>query len=184
MQSRSFFTLHAPNAIRWVLGAFLLIQFGYFCLAWLYSGPLAIGPWTMRVQPADMSIAAVQALPTPQRWLAASLASLSLGFLFYAALRLHRMLRCVEQGAFFSRQSIVHWRAFAGAMLFSVLAAILQLPLRELLLRFFWGSGPYPLKISITSQDVQLVVVCGVFYLIAAIMQEGQRLADENAGFI
>ncbi len=184
MQHRSFFTLHAPSAIRWLLGAFLLIQIGYFCLAWLYSGPLAIGPWTMRVQPADMSIAAVQALPKLQRWLAAALASISLGFLCYAALRLHRMLQCVAQGAFFSPQTISHWRAFAGAMLFSVLASILQLPLRELLFRFFWGNGPYPLKMSITSQDLQLVVICGVFYLIAAIMQEGQRLADENAGFI
>ena len=184
MQHRSFFTVHAPNGIRWLLGVFLLIQLGYFCLAWLYSGPLAIGPWTMRVQPADLSMAAVQALPKLQRWLAASLASISLGCLFYAALRLHRMLQCAAQGTFFSGQSIAHWRAFAGAMLCSVLASILQLPLREVLFRLFWGSGPYPLKLSISSQDVQLVVVCGVLYLVASMMQEGQRLANENAGFI
>jgi Protein of unknown function (DUF2975) len=184
MRHRSFFTLYAPNTIRWVLGVFLLIQFGYFLLGWLYLGPLAIGPWTMRVQPDDLSIAAVQALPNLQRWLAALLASLSLGFLFYAAFRLHRMLQCVEQGTVFSHQTLSHWRAFSGAILLSVLVAILQLPLREIFFRLFWGSSPNQLKLIIGSQDLQLVLVCGVFYLIAAMMQEGQRLAEENAGFV
>jgi Protein of unknown function (DUF2975) len=183
MQHRSFFTLYAPNPIRWVLGTFLLIQFGYFFFAWLYVGPLAIGPWTMQVQPADLPIAAVQALPGSQRWLAASLAFISLGFLFYAAFRLHRMLQCIEQGTVFTHKTISHWRAFAGAILLSVLAAILQLPLREILFRLFWGS-PNQAKMIVSSQDVQLVLVCGVFYLIAAMMQEGQRLAEENAGFV
>jgi hypothetical protein len=184
MPHRSWFTVYSPRAIRLALSIFLLLQVGYFCLAWLYAAPLVIGPWTMRLSPGDMSMAAVNALPSAQRWLAATLASASLWLLIYGALRLHRMLQEIETGAIFSSQTTGHLRGFAGATLLSVLAAIMQQPMRELLFRVFFGSGPYTLKIVVGSQDLQLILVSSVFYLIATLMQEGQRLAQENAGFV
>lgn len=184
MRPRSFFVLYTPRAIRWALVAFLIIQIGYFCLAWLYPSPLSIGPWTMRISPSDLTMDEVRLLPSVQRWLGAALASANLALLIYGGFRLQRMLQEIEAGALFAVSTIGHLRAFAGAILLSVLAAIVQLPLRELLFRVIWGNGAYSLKLSVNSQELQLILICGVFYLIAAIMQEGQRLADDNAGFV
>ncbi len=184
MRPRSLFIVHTPRAIRWALVAFLIIQISYFCLAWIYPGPLSIGPWTMRVSPSDLTLDEVRLLPSVQRWLGGALASVNLALLIYGGFRLHRMLQEIEAGALFATATIGHLRAFAGAILLSVIATLVQLPLRELLFRLIWGDGAYRLKLSVNSQELQLILICGVFYLIATIMQEGQRLADDNAGFV
>ncbi|PHV04651.1 hypothetical protein CSQ96_24470 [Janthinobacterium sp. BJB412] len=35
-----------------------------------------------------------------------------------------------------------------------------------------------------SSDQMMLVLVCALFYLVAGLMREGRRLADENEGFV
>jgi hypothetical protein len=55
--------------LRAMLLVFLIVQIGFFILAWLLASPFQLGPWLMQVVPDDMTAEMRQAMPPLQRLL-------------------------------------------------------------------------------------------------------------------
>ena len=127
----------------------------------------------------------MRALDLPQRAAGIALALLAL---CYGMARLARLLVKVRRGATFDRATIAHLRAFAGANLLSTLLAIVEPPLRTIVLRFGFGAPTPKFAVGVSSEAILLVLVlvlvCALFFLMTNLMHEGRRLAEENEGFV
>ena len=99
-------------------------------------------------------------------------------------LRLSRLLSNVRRGAIFERATIGHLRAFAGATLLSTLLAIVEPPLRTLVLQRLFGAPLSRYAIGFDSAQLMLVLVCALFFLVTNLLHEARRLAEENQGFV
>jgi hypothetical protein len=169
------------NLIRALLAVCVVLQVGFFVLAWSgWLPPDAV----MQVSAKGISEQAMRALDTPQRVAAMALGLPALLALCYGMARLARLLVNVRRGAMFDRATIGHLRAFAGATLLSTLLSIVEPPLRTVVLRFGFGARGGNYAVGVSSEELLLVLVCALFYLITNLMHEGRRLAEENEGFI
>jgi hypothetical protein len=106
-----------------------------------------------------------------------------LGTLGYAVSQLGAMLRSFEQAAFFTPQVSLQFRRFVGFLLLGTVLTILEPTLRNAGFSLL-GEGRLQLSLDVTGSDLWVLVLCAVFYAIAQIIHEGQRLADENSEFV
>ena len=164
-----------------LLLACALLQLLFFVLGW--SGVLGAGSF-IQISPSGMSEAAAQAMTTPQRMAGALTGLPALAAILYGLWRLRCALRNIEHKAMFSLATIGHVRTFAGAALLSTGLAIVEQPLRALVFRFALGFDQQRVAIGVTNDQLLLIVVCALFYLIIRLMHEGRRLAEENEGFV
>lgn len=163
---------------------FLIVQIGFFALAWIIPMPLKIGPMLMEVAPDGISADAVRALSPLTKMLGVAIGLPGLALLTYAVQRLGRTLRQFQRGAIFDASTISHLRGFAGATLFSAILFNIEAPLRAIAFNLVTDSRSHVVAFDVTSNELMLILVCGLFYLIAGVMHEGRRLAEENEGFI
>lgn len=169
------------RVIRVLLLVCALLQLLFFVAGW--SGVLAADGF-VQISPSGMSDAAAQALTAAQRLAGAATGLPVLLALAYGLWRLHRALRNIAHKAMFSVATIAHVRAFAGAVLLSTGLAILEPPLRALVYRFVLDLPGNKLAIGVSNDQLLLILVCALFYLIVRMMHEGRRLAEENEGFV
>ena len=169
------------RVIRLLLSVCVVLQVGFFALAW---GDLLPHDLFMQLSAPGMSFEAMHALSAGQRVGGALLGLPALATLCYAMWRLASALRNVERRAVFDLDTIGHLRAFAGATLAATMLAIVEVPLRALLFRFVLGQGGNKMSIGISADQVMLILLCALFYLVIRIMHEGRRLAEENQGFV
>lgn len=167
--------------IRVLLYLCLSIQIGFFLLAWSPWQP-SLGPWAIKLAAKGMGYEEARLLSTSARWLGVALGLPALLTMCYGLWRLDRMLVGWQRPDIFSLAAVGHLRAFAGATLLSVLLAIVETPLRGYLL--LSGAPPHRLNMGVSSEALMLIFTCTVFYLIASVMHEGRRLAEENQGFV
>ena len=80
-------------------------------------------------------------------------------------------------------ESIGHLRMFAGATLLATGLSILELPVRSAAVCAM-QSGQCEVTMKFNSEQLMMMLVCALFYLITRLMQEGRRLAEENESFI
>jgi len=168
--------------IRALLWLCVAVQAAFFVLAWTTYAP-NIGSMTIDMTAIGMPFGAKLALTPAQRAIGAALALPITLVLFYGLWRLDRLLLNFLRQDLFTAQSIGHLRAFAGATLLSTLLSIAELPVRTLALRMT-GNGSQHFAIGVNSEQLMLILVCGMFYLITRLMREGRRLHEENEGFI
>ncbi|MET0856797.1 MAG: DUF2975 domain-containing protein [Telluria sp.] len=168
------------NLIYALLAACLILQLSFFVLAW--SGWLP-PDGIVQVSAKGMSGQQMRALELPQRVVGMALGLPALLALCYGMTRLARLLVNVRRGATFDRATIAHLRAFAGATLLSTLLSIVEPPLRAIVMRVGFDV-PARYSVGISSEELMLVLVCALFYLITNLLHEGRRLAEENEGFV
>ncbi len=169
--------------IRALLWLCFAVQALFYVLAWGGWHP-AIGSWWMDVTATGVTAPQVLAMAPRQQMLGAASdlpALLAMGFGLW---RLDRMLAGLRLDALFTLGAIGHLRAFAGATLASIVLSILATPARGLLFRWFSGAPERHLAMGVNSDQLALIVVCTLFYLITTMMHEGRRLAEENEGFV
>lgn len=172
------------HVLRWLLLAFLLVQIGFFILSWIIPIPVMLGPVHIQVEPDGMAFGSVSALSTAQKY-AGILAGLpGLLMLSYGLIRLGKTLTGFEQGRIFTADTIAHLRISAGATLLSIVLFSLEKPLRGIAFNLLGNGKRYPVAIDVTSNELLLILVCSLFYLIVGVMHEGRRLSEENEGFI
>jgi len=106
-----------------------------------------------------------------------------LACLAWAFFHLHRMLRGFERGAFFERSTVRHLRTFSGLLL---LAKFLSLGAAHIRVAMYLPVAAPGTRVgfSLTGDDLALLLLCALFFLIAHLMDEGDRLAEENRAFL
>jgi hypothetical protein len=120
-----------------------------------------------------------------QRALIASMSLPYLAVLVWAFYRLVRMLRAFERGEFFERQTVSDLRAFSGLLLASKLLSLAAMHARVGLAMHL--AEPQKVRvgmINLSSDDLAIVLLCALFFAIAAMMEEGRKLAEENREFV
>jgi len=171
------------STLRLALLAFVLVQAIYFVMAWLVPQGATIAGIHMVMTPKWLEPDAVAAL-TAGPLAVAMFANLPVVLLTaYAAWRLNALLRALQQGALFAATTIGHLRAFAGAALGAMAWSVLDTLLRGLAWRAIFGIEGHA-RIGVSSEELLAMLVCLLFFLIAGLLHEGRRLAEENEGFI
>jgi hypothetical protein len=97
-----------------------------------------------------------------------------------ALLRLARMLGRVEQGSPFAGGGEL--RGFAFYLLLSVLAAILLPPLLQLASAAISGTGRVTLALE--GGQLLMLLVTGLLFLVARLLDEAQRVADDASQIV
>lgn len=106
------------------------------------------------------------------------------GVVLYALLQLRRLFRHYQQGQVFTEYAALCLRRFAWALLISGALRPFTGAALSVLLSFNNPPGERVLALSFSSHDISLMFIGGVFILIASIMAEGARLAEENAQIV
>ncbi|HEY1632769.1 MAG TPA: DUF2975 domain-containing protein [Rhizomicrobium sp.] len=94
------------------------------------------------------------------------------------------LFHCFVAGHVFTAQSLRALSHVTMALFWNVLAAfICEAPITYFLTRHL-GKGHGQISLTLGSDDVQVLFVAGVAYVIARVMAEARRIAEENEGFV
>lgn len=168
------------RAVVWFLA---VVQAIYFLLAWLLPEVGHVGTVHVEFYPKALEASEVVGLPAAMRWSGTVIALPALLVTWYALWRLAALLRAFAAGRMFALATIGHLKGFAGAMLAALALSIIEPAVRGLVWRHLQGATVH-VRIGISTEELSVMLVCGLFYVIAAMMHEGRRLAEENEGFV
>jgi hypothetical protein len=107
-----------------------------------------------------------------------------LGFTVWAMWSLRQLFASYAIGEVFSADPLRHLNNVANALFLGVLADfVMQAPISYLLT---WYLGPHHRSISLSfgSNDAAWLFIAGTVLVIARVMAEARRVADENAAFV
>jgi Protein of unknown function (DUF2975) len=176
---------------RWLRVISALFIFGVlaiYLLSWLLpelSGGTHVA--VMRLHLAGVSSDAMAQLSTAQR-LQLSAASLPyLVVLVWAFIRLDKLLQSFARNEFFTRQAIGHLRAFSGLLLIAKVIALAVMHIRVGMVTHLLSHANQPsqrVTLNLSNDDLAVILMCGLFFLLARMMEEGRRLAEENREFV
>jgi uncharacterized membrane protein YGL010W len=141
-------------------------------------------PQLMRLNLAGVSTQLLTQLSFDQRMVIALVNLPQLAALLWAYSHLVKLLRSFERGDFFTREAVAHLRAFAGITLLAKLLSWLTLHARIGTIVQFLGDGKFSGKLSLTGDDLTVLLMCALFFLIARAMEVGREAAEENKAFI
>ncbi|MFZ6719260.1 DUF2975 domain-containing protein [Undibacterium sp. Ji49W] len=158
-------------------------EVAFFILAWSNT-PLNLGPWSMHVAAKGLLIEQMSSMSAMERGIGVLLGLPALLCMLYGLWNLDRLLAGIQQQNLFSLQNIARLRTFAGAVALSTLLSIAEVPARTAVMRLLPGQGDGNFSVSVSSEELILLLVCIAFYLITGMMHEGRRLAEENEGFV
>ena len=177
--------------VRYGVSGFFLLYLLLTMLGWLAPAPAlqgavgAAGLYELLLQLQGQPFERLAALPLWQRGLGLALALPALLVLGDAVRQLARVLRQFEQGVYFTPEVAAHFRRFAGGLLLGTFLTLLEPTVRGMLFGLLEeGTSQLRLVVDITGGDLWTLLLCSVFFALAQILHEGQRLADENSGFI
>lgn len=106
----------------------------------------------------------------------AALSLLLFGLLIgLALLRVVAMLREVEAGRLFPARAL---RGFARWLFLAVLASVLAPPL------FHLAAGAHRLDLSLGAGEALMLLVTGLLFFVARLLDEAQRLADDHSQIV
>lgn len=168
--------------VRVLLWLCIGVQAVLFVLAWT-DFESALGALAVQITANGMDAATKLGMTPAQRAVGALVAFPSLMVLTYGLWRLDCLLLNFGRRELFTVQSIGHLRLFAGATLLATVLSVVELPTRAAALCAIEG-GPCEITMKFNSEQMMLMLLCGLFYLITRLMQEGRRLAEENESFI
>jgi hypothetical protein len=169
--------------IRYFLWTIFAIQIGLFILAW-GNTLLSLDGGTMHVTPRGLTLEQMHSLRTDQRLLGGALGLGNLFLLLLGFWSLDQLLRSIQSTKVFALENIRFLRNFSAAMMCATFYAIIETPLRALAFRALPDLPKQALSIRVNSEELLLVLICSLFYLIINMMHEGRRLAEENEAFI
>ena len=133
---------------------------------------------------AGLGIYTLSSLPIGDRLLLSAISVPYLGVLVWAFYRLDKMLRGFLRGEFFERETVGHLRAFAGLLLLAKLLSLAAMHARVAVFAHVLGHHDGRAVINLSSDDMAVLLMCALFFLIARMMEEGRRIAEENKGFV
>jgi hypothetical protein len=170
--------------VRAVAALLGLLQLAYFLLSWFFPEAMQLGPVSVSFYPRGMQAGDVGGLAPALRWSGILIALPALSMLGYALLRLDRMLKACSAGQMFALATVAHMKAFSGCILVSLTLTIIEPLARTALWRIGFGSAAQPFHVGVSSEELTLLLVCGLFFVVASLMHEARRIAEDNEGFI
>lgn len=94
---------------------------------------------------------------------------------------------CFKQfaaGQVFTKQAVQRLRGFAGWIMASSLASILIEPVISVVLTFNNAAGNRQVAIGVGTDHVLTLLFAAVVWVMAAVIAQGQVLAEENSSFV
>jgi len=119
-----------------------------------------------------------------QRVAAGAVMGVPLALLLMGVWQARRCFAMFAQGQVFTLQATALLRRFAGWVAWAALAALLSGAVTSVLLTLHNPPGQRQLSIGIGSDHVFTLFFAGLVWLMAAVIGEGQTLAEENEGFV
>ena len=172
--------------IRYLMSVFFALYCLAEVLAWLAPDLLSTGSSQLMLALQNLALPQVAALPLWLRAVGLALALPALLLLAAALRALSTVLRSFEQGAFFTPQTRHGLRRFTALLTGGTALSMLEPTLRSAVFGLLQQApgGRLTLEFQLSGSDLWTLLLCAVFYVIAHLMDEGQRLADENGGFV
>jgi Protein of unknown function (DUF2975) len=134
---------------------------------------------------ANLSARAIQGpLLAWQRVAGALITGLPLALLLVGLWEARKCFRLFAAGRVFTADAVRCLRRFAGWVMVSVIAGIVAGPVISVLLTLNNPPGMRHLAIGISSDLVFTLFFAGMVWLMAAVISQGQTLAEENATFV
>jgi hypothetical protein len=126
----------------------------------------------------------MEAVPLALRIGAAAFALIPTAVASYGLLALGRLFECFARGQIFTGTSMLALSQVTKALVLNVvLAFFMQAPI-SLLMTWHLGHGHREISLGFGSDDVSVLFLAGVAFVIARVMAEARRVADENASFV
>lgn len=119
-----------------------------------------------------------------QRITAAFATEIPLGMVLIGLWHARRCFNFFQRGRVFSAETVACLRRFAGWVTVSVFAAIIVSAAISVMLTLNNPPGLRHLAIGIGSDQVFTLFFAGMVWLMAAVIGQGEALADENASFV
>lgn len=126
----------------------------------------------------------VVALPPAIRALAFLATMVPGGISIYGLVALRRLFGAYRQGAIFAAGNALHLRAFAISVVAAAIAKMAIVPVLSIVLSWHNPPGTRALSIAINSDDIGALFAGFLFLVVAWIMAEAQRLAEDNAQIV
>jgi hypothetical protein len=161
------------------------------CTLAVFAVPLGLALLWMNFQQAAPSMPGINRLPIQFENLTGL--TLVMGFLvsliptgvaLYGVIRLRRMFTLCSEGKIFTGENVKCVRDFAWSLFGYAVLSPITVGLLSVVLTYDNPPGQRALAISISSNDIQTLFISAIFLVIAWIMVEGRKLADENAQII
>ena len=161
------------------------------CLALIVGLALAVPiAWAL----ADVSVLASQAHLNPadiqaapqlwQRLLGAAITSVPVALLSMGLWQARRCFLGFKRGQVFTAQAVQCLRRFAAWVMGSAVAAIVAAPLLSVVLTLGNAPGERQLVVGVGSDFPLTLLFAAIVWLMAAVIDQGMALADENAAFV
>jgi len=163
--------------LAFVLAAYALPTFAPGLSVWSQH-------WAQVAAVGGLPVAWITSFGTSDRLLLVAVALPYLACLGWAFVHLHGLLGGFERGEFFAAATIRHLRLFAGLVLAARLLAMVAGHARVAIGLPLHGGTPGRVVLNVTSDELALVLLCSLIFLIAHMLEEGGRLEDENRGFL
>ena len=158
---------------------------GIACLIGLTGYSLMRGTFSWTIENSSEVI--IRAAPSAQSvtdpQLALWLEAVQLVVLIYGLVRLAQMMRACEMGKMFSLPVASHLQAFSASILI-VQVLDITLALQIAALRAILGRGPSPIDLTVSSSQLSLLMLATLFIVLAQILKEAARLAEDNASIV
>lgn len=132
----------------------------------------------------EMSAIRIAETPFAFRIAAFVLVLVPTGFTVWALVSLRKLFFVYAAGEVFSREALRLLNHVAAALFASVIADIVMQPPVMFILSWFRGAGHRYLSLGIGSADIAALFIAGAVLVIARVMAEARRMADENASFV
>jgi len=147
-----------------------------------FLDPLRSG-WLM-LDVEHMGAGLTAAVPEAQRVCALCFALIPVGFDMWALWSLGRLFRFYARDEVFSLGALRALNHVALALFWGVLAGVLAQAPISYILSFHNGPHHREISLGIGSGDIAWLFIAGTVLVIARVMGEARRVADENAAFV
>jgi hypothetical protein len=124
------------------------------------------------------------AIPLAYRIYALICEIVPLGFVLWALWSLRQVFAHYARGEVFSAAPLRHLGNVAVALFLGVLADFITQAPVSFLLNYYHGPGHREISLGFGSDDAGRLFIAGAVLVIARVMAEARRVADENAGFV
>lgn len=161
------------------------------CLLMIIGLPIALIIYWSLVDPNELAMrsnlpsGAIQVeLQLWQRLVGALVSGIPLGLLLLGLWQARNCFKLFAAGDVFNADAVRYLRRFAGWVMVSVIASVISSAAISALLTIYNPPTMRHLAIGIGSDQLFTLFFAGMVWLMAAVIAQGQDLAEENATFI